>query len=84
MLGGSRPPDPLGGRAGDGNNNAGAAFGGAPAALRTSGVVVPVPGPSRPCPPGGSGGREPPRKASPPNLCSLRRWWPRNYWPALR
>ena len=48
FLGGSRPPDPPGGRAGDGNNNAGAAFGGAPAALSAAGVVVPVPGPPLP------------------------------------
>ena len=41
--------------------NAGAAFGGALAALRAAGVVVPIPGA-----PGGSGGREPPRKANSP------------------
>ena len=58
------PQTPRGARAGDGNNNArgakhrrGAAEGGAR-------VVVHTPGP-----PGGSGGREPPRKASPPHLC---------------
>ena len=37
---GIRPPDPPGEQAGDGNNNAGTAFG-APAALRVTGVAVP-------------------------------------------
>ena len=55
-LGGSRPPDPPG--AGDGHNNGGAAFGGAPTgALRAPGVVVSIPGPR------GVWGREPPREA---------------------
>ena len=43
LPGGLPPPrPPRGGRAGDGNNNAGAAFGGAPAALRAAGVVAPI------------------------------------------
>ena len=61
FLGGSRRPDPPGG-AGDGNNNAGAAFGGAPAALRAVGVVVPIPGPA---PPRGLGDGSPPGRPAP-------------------
>ena len=56
-MGGSRPQTPRGGRAGDGNNNAGAVFGGAPTALRAAGVVVPIPGPA---PAGDLGGGSPP------------------------
>ena len=59
-----------GGRAGDGNNNAGAAFGGAPAALGAAGVV-PVPGPALPGGIGGFWGAEVPQEGQPPK-CRLR------------
>ena len=70
FLGGSRPPDPRGGRAGDGNNNAGAAFGGAPAALRAAGGVAPVPGLAPPgvCGAGAPQEGQPPKFVFPPTL----------------
>ena len=71
-MGGSRS-DPPGGRAGDGNNNAGAAFGGAPAALRAAGVAVPMPGP---VPPGGLGGGSPPGRPAPKSYVTPLGWWP--------